>query len=589
MTRDEFESRYRLLQQVTRAGEAETHHALGPAGAVVMVHFLTGELATRIRSLMAEPESARPDRILETVDVEGSPVLITKFIMDFEDLATWLEAEDVSVAPPPPAPQPSDEGESEGEPGEFTKLFAAPDLPEPADPSPPPDGSPAEARSATDVDRPGEFTRLFRARTPEGEPEAGAEPDVEAEPEPESSPGPGASGTPSTSETVDPGRDASRDPSPGGEKDGEDREPGELTRLFQGMERPEPEPRSSGKDVGTPPAEGGAGTGREGEPPSGPSEFTRLFQSPPEVGRPPETPRTAPSSSSSQPSPPPPPPTPPPPPPPPTPTRKPPPRRPSAGPPRTGSPDEAPPTERSGSGAGSSDVPEPRYGADSESEAGPAGPRDRREPGELTSRFAAHPPTSPPDRGSPEHDRWSFGDDDPPAGAEDTVADDYLDRLYDASRPGGTSAERGSAGVGPSPGPPPPPPGESGGGGAGERGPSPYTRVISGMEMPKAGGPAPPPPAAARSAGPGSDAGGGGEGDRPSLWPFLLGIALVVVLAAALVLGYVLITSRDTAPEGTDPGATPEAGDSVALVTGSEHPFGSRPRLTPGSSPSAGA
>ena len=43
MTRDEFESRYRLLQTALRSGGAITHHALSPEGAVVMVHVLDEE------------------------------------------------------------------------------------------------------------------------------------------------------------------------------------------------------------------------------------------------------------------------------------------------------------------------------------------------------------------------------------------------------------------------------------------------------------------------------------------------------------------------------------------------------------------
>jgi len=193
MTRDEFESRYRLLQEVTRAGGATTHNAIGPAGAVVMVHFLQDDLLERVRPLVALSEADRPDRIVTLLEVDDLPVLVTKFIMDFPDLGSWLDetapisggarpaAEETAFAPEsgdftdmfeavdPPVPAAREEdGSPPGLPpaGEFTGLFHAAGAETPPgktlDSSPSADGVPGEA--------PGEFTRMFGALDPPGAP-----------------------------------------------------------------------------------------------------------------------------------------------------------------------------------------------------------------------------------------------------------------------------------------------------------------------------------------------------------------------------------------------------------------------------------
>jgi hypothetical protein len=235
MTRDEFESRYRLLQEVTRAGGATTHNAIGPAGAVVMVHFLREELLDPVRSLVALPKSDRPDRILTLLDVDGAPVLVTKFIMDFPDLASWLGGAPDRAEP--------------NEPGDFTAMFGA------ADPSVPAAGEreseaeggaepkpEAEAEGPpADAVRPGEFTALFRAAggdapashdVPESHdvpdsPERSADPEVRVEPD-------------------------RRDEEPA--EDAPDEPAGEFTRLFGAVDPVAP-PRSEEPLATEPPAE----------------------------------------------------------------------------------------------------------------------------------------------------------------------------------------------------------------------------------------------------------------------------------------------------------------------------------------------
>ncbi|HSR42861.1 MAG TPA: hypothetical protein VLL48_11830, partial [Longimicrobiales bacterium] len=180
MTRDEFESRYRLLQEVTSEGGATTHHALGPAGAVVMVHFLHPSTASRVEALLAGPEDARPDRILKAVEVEGSSVLVTKFIMDFRDLEHWLDSEGAPDAPTgSDATPPARSGEPGPPVGHGNRTPSAPATP-PTRPTPttprasgaPPEEAASGSGGEGEDAPPGEFTRMFAALDEEGEPAA---------------------------------------------------------------------------------------------------------------------------------------------------------------------------------------------------------------------------------------------------------------------------------------------------------------------------------------------------------------------------------------------------------------------------------
>ncbi|MGH7506180.1 MAG: hypothetical protein ACRELX_11040, partial [Longimicrobiales bacterium] len=173
MTNQEFNASYQLLKQVTD-GEARTFHALAATGAVVMVHML-GEDDARGAELVALidrlPLSER-DRVLSVTDIEGAPVVVTRFLLEFSTLRRWLESvvppeaqrAPVTDAPATDTPQPS---ENEGS---FTGMFRAvggTPAAEPAEqrlPAEPtvPHGDREGGGSAARPAEPGEFTRMFR-------------------------------------------------------------------------------------------------------------------------------------------------------------------------------------------------------------------------------------------------------------------------------------------------------------------------------------------------------------------------------------------------------------------------------------------
>src|SRR5215204_7596382 len=104
MTSEEFESRYQILKQAA-AGSVRSYLAMGHTRAVVMVHVLDGDpvgvkdLLGRVDTLAHEQRS----RIIETVEVNGTPVLVTRFIFDFTSLEAWLREHVAARGPVPPA------------------------------------------------------------------------------------------------------------------------------------------------------------------------------------------------------------------------------------------------------------------------------------------------------------------------------------------------------------------------------------------------------------------------------------------------------------------------------------------------------
>lgn len=174
MTSEEFQSRYRLLTQVTD-GEVSTYHAIAPSGSVVMAHFLPPDAGNENRRLLALVESLAPaakERVLKVAEVDGAPVVVTRFILEFATLHQWLQANAVATEPvagpdepetPPAATEPVIEPE-------MPLAVAEPDVPpvaeeaartqEPADTE-----APAEA-TEEEIESPaagtGEFTQLFR-------------------------------------------------------------------------------------------------------------------------------------------------------------------------------------------------------------------------------------------------------------------------------------------------------------------------------------------------------------------------------------------------------------------------------------------
>lgn len=139
MTGEEFRSQFQLLRRVTSEG-VRTFHSVGPGGMVCMVHVLEDATAAEvIRARVDELDPPRRERVLELLDVEGSPVLVTKFILDFESLEQWL------AAPPVEAQGTEERVEStsvETEAGDAAPPpVMEPDVPRPLPDSPGDDGS----------------------------------------------------------------------------------------------------------------------------------------------------------------------------------------------------------------------------------------------------------------------------------------------------------------------------------------------------------------------------------------------------------------------------------------------------------------
>ena len=166
MTSTDFAARYRLLKNVATRGARSFLAQQVALGRMVMVHYLDSETPEQRSATLARLDALRPparEKLLEVVDVDGSPVAVTLFISSFADFATWLDqvspAVQTETAPAETAAK---------TPGEFTRMFskietpAAPPVmaqriehvPQRQAPPPPPAQPPA-ARAA------GDFTRIF--------------------------------------------------------------------------------------------------------------------------------------------------------------------------------------------------------------------------------------------------------------------------------------------------------------------------------------------------------------------------------------------------------------------------------------------
>ena len=280
MTGQEFKAKYQLLKKVSD-GRLTTYHALASNGAVVMVHLVEANAAEEHAELLVLIDRLGPadrERVLVIDEVDGTPLIVTRFLLDFRDLREWLEAgaraavgpdltRDAFAArspappptptPPPESARPDSSARSEPAPAsaEFTALFAAP--------SSPPTPSATEPAAASGA--PGEFTRMFRAPAPPA-PEAPA---------------------PAPADAQEPAEPAA--PAVGGTTSG----PGEFTKIFgavspveaspqredSAVSPPVPQPVSqSGPPV--PPAETAPPTRPAPVPGKEPGEFTRIFGSP---------------------------------------------------------------------------------------------------------------------------------------------------------------------------------------------------------------------------------------------------------------------------------------------------------------------
>ncbi len=320
MTNEELRKKYRLLKLVAEQ-EERTYQALDPSGHIVMVHFLSDNASDsrRLLALVNALSPADKTRIVEHVEVDGAPVLVTQFIQEFKTLLAWLERR---TQRPHAAPAPASRG-----PGEVTAMFGPPTA-EPAGPAAEP-GPPREPGAAAGVQHiPGDFTGVFGAAS--GTPAA-------LSPQPPSAPSGAPSPPVDRPGTPPPGDKPSirwREPTAGAEQPDRpsDRpvvrwkkgapldEPstppqapapapappspplkqvGEFTRLFgpsgSGATDPGDQPATSPPPAPADPWNSDRQASSSAPPRAGPGEFTRLFQSERKFdGPPPSTPERAP-------------------------------------------------------------------------------------------------------------------------------------------------------------------------------------------------------------------------------------------------------------------------------------------------------
>lgn len=587
MTSAEFNNRYQLVRQVTD-GDVRTYHAVAPSGAVVMVHMLNASAADvnrTVAALLERLDPAEKPRILEVTEVDGSPVIVTRFILEFTDLVAWLSSHETDGAPipaelsPMPAPPPQRAAPPRSAPAappsedrpppasaeasEFSMLFRAPPSADGSSPTAePPAGASSAPSAAEDAKKsePGEFTRMFRAQQPDAlPPQDPAPPDptplppqappVSRTPPPMQAPPASRTTSPPEPPVAPPSAPAPGSPPPTSAGEDAAEEHGEFTRLFRAFDGPMAEP-----------AEGGAGTAAgppSAAPPSAPQEPPLRSPAPTESSAPPPGPASPPERA-----------------------------KPEDEPgdftrmfrsPATGVPADPPPNRmepvRPPAAPPPAASPPPFGGFPGTSPAeDPRAPEAPAEEGEFTRMIRAatqkgasapppsHPPASPPASppaeqrqpsppsvsgtggggagGQGEFTAWfakqtgpapsspgPFGG-PPPAGGTSggAASDDYLSRLAGGTG-GGASAPPPSPPGGMDPWAPPPaapPP---------RRGPGEYTRIFS-APPPPGPGPLPPPPAPA-PAGP----------SRKLLVGGLIGLGVLAILIVVL---FALLAGRGT-------------------------------------------
>ena len=122
MTSDEFGSQYRLLKQMAvKEGRSYTAEHV-PSGRAVLVHIMEEDRIggpSRLRTLLDGLDPGDRSRVLDTITVENSLVVVTQFLQDFDGLEPWLRARSAEPVTPPPTPAASPQEAH----GEFTRLF----------------------------------------------------------------------------------------------------------------------------------------------------------------------------------------------------------------------------------------------------------------------------------------------------------------------------------------------------------------------------------------------------------------------------------------------------------------------------------
>src|SRR5919199_1004445 len=176
MTSAEFVAKYKLFKPIAERGarsflaqEVQGHRA-------VLVHRLDISPPDENRRLLGSIDSLRPDErssVIEVMDVDGVPVVVTRFTPDFHDLPSWLAQRGQAGATtgradntPVPGAAPS---------GGFTAAFsglgladAPPSAAAPTRSTPAPGSTPTPVRPPAPPPAPssaaaGEFTQLFGA------------------------------------------------------------------------------------------------------------------------------------------------------------------------------------------------------------------------------------------------------------------------------------------------------------------------------------------------------------------------------------------------------------------------------------------
>lgn len=315
MTDQEFKSRYQLLKKVNE-GRVTTYHALAANGAVVMVHRLEASETDEHASLLGLIERLPADeraRVLALDDVDGAPLIVTRFLLDFRDLRSWLETTAIAAPTTPALPDretvaPSSDTPSTPEvapaaigphvdthrsdtaaaaPSEFTAMFGRPLGVPPTETSA--ESAAPEAGSGMSAIPPsapaeGEFTRMFRSPAAEtGPPVEATKPrDIFADASPPKADDPGKP-LPREVEAPPPSQ-----PKPAG--------PGEFTRIFGAATTQEPV--SGGTQGQAPrPADAPASQGNQPAPPVSPSPPPSMWEAAPTPVTPPPPPVQRPTAT----------------------------------------------------------------------------------------------------------------------------------------------------------------------------------------------------------------------------------------------------------------------------------------------------
>ena len=142
MTRDEFESRYRLVERLTERG-VETHRALEPNGGTVLVHFIgdTGCLPKGVHFDPSVLTDADAGAFLAVLEVADAAVVVTREIEGLRRFEDWIGsalARTLLADARPPTSSPLPHGHMDSAPpaapvghqptGVYTRLMRQSDL-----------------------------------------------------------------------------------------------------------------------------------------------------------------------------------------------------------------------------------------------------------------------------------------------------------------------------------------------------------------------------------------------------------------------------------------------------------------------------